>query len=63
MEHPVSTTAQSKAWVCCHSPVEIVGSNPTGDVEVCLLLVLSGRSLCDELIPRPEDCGASLCVI
>jgi hypothetical protein len=28
--------------------------------------VLSGRSLCDELITRPEkstDCGASLCVV
>jgi len=25
--------------------------------------VLSGRGLCDELITRPEKCGASLCVI
>ena len=32
----------------------------------CECYVLSGRGLCDELIPRPEsptDCGASLCVI
>jgi hypothetical protein len=40
----------------------IVGSNPTGGLDVC---VLSGRGLCDELITRPEgptDCGVS-CVI
>jgi hypothetical protein len=26
-----------KAWVCCHSLNMIVGSNPTGDMDVCLL--------------------------
>jgi hypothetical protein len=48
------------------SPAAIMGSNPTGGMDVCLLCVLSGRGLCDELITRPEgptDCGASLCVI
>jgi hypothetical protein len=35
-------------------------------MDVCLLCVLLGRGLCDELITRlkgPTDCGASLCVI
>jgi hypothetical protein len=32
----------------------IVGSNPTGGMDVCLLCVLSCRDLCDELITRPE---------
>jgi hypothetical protein len=47
-------------------PTAIVGSNPTGGMDVCLLCVLSGSVLCDELITRPEgptECGASLCVI
>jgi hypothetical protein len=35
----------------------IVGSNPTGNMDVFLLcvFVLSGRGLCDELITRPEE--------
>ena len=38
------------------SPAEIVGSNPTGDMDVCCeCCVLSGRGLCDELITRLED--------
>ena len=33
--------ARSKAWVCCSSPAEIVGSNPTvWGMYVCLLWVL-----------------------
>jgi hypothetical protein len=35
---PVAT--RSKTWVCRHSPVEIMGSNPAGGMDVCLLLVL-----------------------
>jgi hypothetical protein len=35
-------------------PAEIMSSNPTGSMEVCLLCVLSGRGRCDELIIRPE---------
>ena len=57
----------SKAWVCGHSPAEIMGSNPTGVMNDCFeCCVLSGRSLCDEPIARPEEpyrCGVSLCVI
>ena len=38
------------------SPAEIVGSNPTGGMDVCCeCCVLSGRGLCDELITRPEE--------
>jgi hypothetical protein len=34
----------------------IVGSNPGGGMDICLLCcVLSGRGLCDELITRPEE--------
>jgi hypothetical protein len=29
--------ARSKAWVCGRSPAEIVGSNPTDVMDVCLL--------------------------
>ena len=40
------------------SPAEIVGSNPTGGMDVCVCCeccVLSGRGLCDEMITRPES--------
>ena len=48
--------ARSKALVCGRSPAEIVGSNPTGVMDVCCeCCVLSSRGLCDELIPRPEE--------
>ena len=36
-EVPVPVAALSKAWVCGRSPAEIVGSNPTGGMDVCLL--------------------------
>ena len=32
--------AQTQAWACCHSLVGIAGSNPAGDMDVYLLLVL-----------------------
>ena len=35
---PVPVTARSKAWVCGRSLAEILGSNPTGVVDVCMLL-------------------------
>jgi hypothetical protein len=47
--------ARSKALVYGRSPATIGGSNPTGGIDVCLLCVLSGRGLCDELITRPEE--------
>ena len=31
---PVTAAARSKAWVCGRSPAEIVGSNPTGGMDV-----------------------------
>ena len=34
---PVPLAARSKAWICGRSPAEIVGSNPTRGVDVCLL--------------------------
>ena len=37
---PVPVAARSKAKVCGRSTAEIVGSNPTGDMDVCLLCVL-----------------------
>ena len=48
---------RSKAWVCGHSPAEIVGSNPAEAwmsvyYECC---VLSGRGLFDGAITRPEE--------
>ena len=33
----VPVAARSKAHVCGRSPAEIVGSNPTGAMDVCLL--------------------------
>ena len=34
---PVPVAARSKAQVYGRAPAEIVGSNPTGDMDVCLL--------------------------
>ena len=45
-----------KAWVCARSPVEIVGSNTAGSMDVgCECCVLSGRGLCFGLITLPEE--------
>ena len=60
-EMPVPVAWQSKTSVCGRSPNEIVGSNPTGDMDVCC--VLSGRGLCDELITRPEESYRLYCVV
>ena len=44
---PVPVAARSKAWVCGRLPAEIVGSNPTGGMDVCCeCCVLSGSGLC-----------------
>ena len=59
----VPVTPRSKAWVCGRSPAEIVGSNSTGNMDVYLLCVLSGRGLCDELITRPEESYRLWCVV
>jgi hypothetical protein len=52
---PVPVAARSKAQVYSRSPAAIVGSNPIGDMNVCLLCVLLGIGLCDGLITRPEE--------
>jgi len=36
-EEPVPVAARSKAWVCGRSLAEIMGSNPAGGMDVCLL--------------------------
>ena len=36
MNWPIPVAARSKELVCCRSPAEIVGSNPTGGMAVCL---------------------------
>ena len=42
---PVPVGARSKTWVCGRSPAEIVGSDPSGGMDVCCVMccVLSGR--------------------
>ena len=50
------------------SAAEIVGSNPTGAMDVCLSVccdccVLSGRGLCDGLITHPEESYKLWCVV
>ena len=35
---PVPLAERSKAWVCGRSPPEIVGSNPTGGMDVCCVV-------------------------
>jgi len=56
--------ARSKARVCGCSPAEIVGSNPTGGLDVCCeCCVLSGTGLSNELITRPEDSYRLWCVV
>jgi hypothetical protein len=34
---PIPVAARSKAWVCGRSSAEIVGSNPSGGIDICLL--------------------------
>ena len=51
--------ACSKAWVCSHSLVGIVGSNPAGGhMDVCSECCASGRSLVRR---SPTECGVSEC--
>ena len=59
----VPVAARSKAWVCGLSPAEIMGSNPTGGMDVCECCVLSVRGLCDELITRAEQSYRLWCVV
>jgi hypothetical protein len=53
---PVPVAARSKALVYGRSPAEILGSSPTGGMDVCCgCCVLSGRGLCEALITPPEE--------
>jgi len=36
----IPVAARSKAWVCDRSPAENLGSNPTGGMDVCVLIML-----------------------
>ena len=64
VELPVPVAVRSKAYVCGPSPAEIVGSNPTGNIDVCReYCALSGRSLCDGLIIRLEESYRLRCVV
>jgi hypothetical protein len=49
--------APTKVWFCGRSLAGIVGSNPVGGMDVCLLecCVLSSTDLCVGLITRPEE--------
>jgi hypothetical protein len=42
---PIPTASVSKAWVCGRSLAGIVGSNPAGGMDGCLLWVLCVKSL------------------
>jgi hypothetical protein len=61
-------TVRSQAWVCGRALAGIVGSNPTGGMDVCLVQCLccqvevpaTGRSLVQR---SPTDCGVCLSVI
>jgi len=56
--------ARSVALVCGRSTAEIVGSNPTGGMDVCCeCCVLSVRGLCDGPITRPEESNRLRCVV
>jgi hypothetical protein len=37
LKESIAVAARSKAWVCCRSLAGIVGSNPAGGFDVCLL--------------------------
>jgi hypothetical protein len=58
---------RSKAWVCGRSLTRIVGSNPTGGMDVCLLRVLcvvrlrSLRRAGHSSKRSPTECGVSEC--
>jgi hypothetical protein len=52
---PIPVAARSKASICGRSLAEIACSSLAGGADVCCGSVLSGRSLCDELITRPEE--------
>ena len=52
---PFPVAERSKARVCSRLLAGIAGSNPARLSVCCKCCGLSGKSLCDELIPRPEE--------
>jgi hypothetical protein len=53
--------ARSKVWVCSLSIAGIEGSNPVRETIICCeSCVLSGRSLYEGLITRPEESQMSV---
>jgi len=57
-------TKRSMTWICGRSRSEIIGSNPTGGMDVCReCCVLSGRGLCDEVITRSEESYRLWCIV
>jgi hypothetical protein len=63
MELLIRVAERSKAWVCSRSPAGIAVSNPTGGMDVCCVVYLSGRGLSDGLITRPEESYRLWCVL
>ena len=59
---PITVAARCKAWVCGRSLAGILGSRAAGDMDVCLLWVLSGTGLCVWLITRSEE-SYCVCVV
>jgi hypothetical protein len=65
---PIPVAARSKAWVFGRSLAGIVGSNPAGGMDVCLLSVaccpVEVCAMGWSLVQRsPTECGVSECVI
>jgi len=56
---PVPVAARPKAWVCGRSPADIVGSNPTGGMDVLSVVSV----LCCQLNTRPEESYRVWCVV
>ena len=40
IKYRIAVAVRSKAWVCGHSLTGIVGSNPSGGVDVCVVFVV-----------------------
>jgi len=59
----VLVAARSKAEVCDRLLLRLWFRIPPGGMDVCLLRVLSGRGLCDELITCPEESYRMWCVL
>jgi hypothetical protein len=63
---PIPAAARSKAWVCGRSLAGIVGSNPTGGMDVCLVSVVCcqvevSATRWSLVQGRPTECGVSAC--